>query len=225
MWRELHNKHHTNQGRLKKRGISLDVWTLTVREYKSASKLKKWAYRLYRNPIVLFFVAPVILFIFIFRVPFEKFSLAAVINIIALNLIILCLYFLSPLSFLKWAYVLSPSLLISYFAASFLFYVQHQYEKTLWITEEQSDNVWISLRGSSYIEMSPFLAWCYGNINFHNIHHLDVKIPMYHLPEAFLELQKHIKLNSLSLLEALTSYRFKLWNPQSGKLEKFPDCR
>lgn len=225
MWRELHNKHHTHQGRLKKRGLSLDVWTLTAREYKSASPLKKLVYRLYRNPIILFFIAPVVLFLFIFRVPFEKFSRSAIINIFTLNLIILCLYFLSPSGFLKWAYVGGPSLLLSYFVAAFLFYIQHQYEKTLWVTEEQSDNVWISLQGSSYVEIPPFLAWCYGNINFHNIHHLDVKIPMYNLPQAYSELQKHIRLNSLSLLEALCSYRFKLWNPQSGKMEKFPDYR
>ena len=232
MWRELHNKHHLYQGRLIKRGLSLDVWTLTVREYRSSSTWKKIAYRTYRNPFVLFALAPVILFVFIFRWPFEKFSSGAVKNIFALNLILLFLFWKFPSLLLDFLLVAAPSLLISYFMASFLFFIQHQFENTLWVTEEQSDNKWISLQGSSYVEMPKPLQWCYGNINFHHIHHLDVKIPMYHLPKSHNKLSEMLASRSsvlvqnkhwarLPLLEALKTYQFKLWDPQAGKLVKF----
>jgi acyl-lipid omega-6 desaturase (Delta-12 desaturase) len=221
MWRELHNKHHQHQGHLQKRGLSLDVWTLTVREYRSSSRLKKIAYQLYRNPLILFLVAPVLLFVFIFRVPFEKFSSSAIKNIFILDAALLFLLWKFPWVFLGFVAIAGPSLLLSYFMASFLFYVQHQYEHTLWVTEEQSDKTWISLKGSSYVEMPSFLKWCYGNINFHNIHHLDVKIPMYHLPMAYEHLISVKTLPKVTLAEAIKSYQFKLWNPHSGKLEKF----
>jgi acyl-lipid omega-6 desaturase (Delta-12 desaturase) len=221
MWRELHNKHHLYQGRLQKRGLSLDVWTLTVREYRSASFFKRMAYRLYRNPFILFLMAPVILFVLIFRIPFEKFSASAVKNIFILDIVLLLLFWkFNDLAF-KVLSIAAPSLLISYFMASFLFYIQHQYEKTLWLTEEQNDNTWISLQGSSYVEMPRFLQWCYGNINFHNIHHLDVKIPMYHLENAQTRLSHQCFLPKVSLQQALQSYQYKIWNPQSGRLEKF----
>lgn len=221
MWRELHNKHHMYQGRLQKRGLSLDVWTLTVREYRSASRLKKIAYRLYRNPLVLFALAPIVLFVLIFRIPFEKFSAAAVKNIILLDIVLLLLAWKFPWALVYFLLIAAPSLFLSYFMASFLFYIQHQYEKTLWLTEEQSDNTWISLQGSSYVEMPAYLQWCYGNINFHNIHHLDVKIPMYHLSTAQQKLNREGFLPRLTLKEAVKSYQYKLWNPQSGRLEKF----
>ncbi|MEQ1723744.1 MAG: fatty acid desaturase, partial [Pseudobdellovibrio sp.] len=89
MWRELHNKHHTNQGNLDKRGQSLDVWTLTKAEYESAPKTKRLLYNLYRNPMVLLFIAPLFLFFIIFRVPFEKFSAKAVINILILDVLLI----------------------------------------------------------------------------------------------------------------------------------------
>jgi omega-6 fatty acid desaturase (delta-12 desaturase) len=222
MWRELHNKHHTYQGRLSKRDLGLDVWTLTLREYKASSRLKKIAYRLYRNPVVLFLLAPVVLFIFIFRVPFEKFSASAVKNIFILDVGLLFLILKFPWVLIQIFAIAAPSLLLSYFMASFLFYIQHQYENTLWISEEQHSNTWISLQGSSYLEMPLFLQWCYGNINFHNVHHLDVKIPMYHLPKAHELLNSERILPTVTLLQAAKSYQYKLWNPQSGKLEKFP---
>lgn len=221
MWRELHNKHHTYQGRLSKRGLSLDVWTLTVREYRAASRLKKIAYRLYRNPFVLFLLAPVFLFVFIFRIPFEKFSVSAVKNIFILDAVLLFLVWKFPWAFIGFFAIAAPSLLLSYFMASFLFYIQHQFEKTLWLSEGQHSNTWISLQGSSYVEMPLFLQWCYGNINFHNVHHLDVKIPMYHLPRAHQLLSAEQNLPSVSLLQAVKSYQYKLWNPQSARLEKF----
>ena len=44
-------------GDLDKRGTG-DVWTMTVQEYLEASRWKRFAYRLARNPVVLFVAAP-----------------------------------------------------------------------------------------------------------------------------------------------------------------------
>jgi len=54
--------HHASAGDLDKRGTS-DVWTMTVQEYLAASRWKKFAYRLARNPFVLFVIAPLFLFL------------------------------------------------------------------------------------------------------------------------------------------------------------------
>ena len=61
-WRWEHAIHHSNSGDLDKRGTG-DVWTMTVQEYLESSRWKKFAYRLARNPFVLFVVAPVFLFL------------------------------------------------------------------------------------------------------------------------------------------------------------------
>ena len=61
-WRWEHALHHASSGDLDRRGTG-DVWTLTVQEYLEASRWKRFAYRLARNPVVLFGLAPLFLFL------------------------------------------------------------------------------------------------------------------------------------------------------------------
>ena len=68
----------TQRGRLDRRGTG-DVWTLTVQEYLESSRWKKFAYRLARNPFVLFVIAPLFLFLVRQRFPSPKANRANVI--------------------------------------------------------------------------------------------------------------------------------------------------
>ena len=70
-WRWEHAVHHATSGDLDRRGTG-DVWTLTVQEYLEASRWKRFAYRLARNPIVLFGLAPFFLFFIKQRFPAAK---------------------------------------------------------------------------------------------------------------------------------------------------------
>ncbi len=70
-WRWEHAIHHANSGDLDQRGTG-DVWTLTVQEYLEASRWKRFAYRLARNPVILFGLAPLYLFLIHQRFPNGK---------------------------------------------------------------------------------------------------------------------------------------------------------
>ena len=70
-WRWEHALHHATSGDLDRRGTG-DVWTLTVQEYLEASRWKRFAYRLARNPVVLFGLAPLFLFLIKQRFPSAK---------------------------------------------------------------------------------------------------------------------------------------------------------
>ncbi len=70
-WRWEHAIHHSNSGDLDKRGTG-DVWTMTVQEYLESSRWKKFAYRLARNPFILFVIAPLYLFVIQQRIPSAK---------------------------------------------------------------------------------------------------------------------------------------------------------
>ena len=61
-WRWEHAVHHSTSGDLDRRGMG-DIWTLTVQEYLESSRWKRFAYRLARNPVVLFVIAPLFLFV------------------------------------------------------------------------------------------------------------------------------------------------------------------
>ena len=67
-WRWEHSLHHATSGDLDRRGIG-DVWTMTVQEYLESSRWQRFAYRLARNPIVLFVLAPLYIFLIKHRIP------------------------------------------------------------------------------------------------------------------------------------------------------------
>ena len=67
-WRWEHSLHHATSGDLDRRGTG-DLWTMTVQEYLESSRWKRFAYRLARNPIVLFVGAPFYLFVIRHRFP------------------------------------------------------------------------------------------------------------------------------------------------------------
>jgi omega-6 fatty acid desaturase (delta-12 desaturase) len=56
-WKRDHSIHHATSSNLDKRGTG-DVWVMTVDEYIEASPGRRFAYRLYRNPIVMFGLGP-----------------------------------------------------------------------------------------------------------------------------------------------------------------------
>src|SRR5882762_2596601 len=66
LWRWEHAVHHASSGDLDRRGKG-DVWMLTVQEYLESSRWKRFAYRLARNPIVLFVLAPLYVFVIHYR--------------------------------------------------------------------------------------------------------------------------------------------------------------
>src|SRR5208282_5128021 len=97
-WRWEHAIHHASAGDLDKRGTG-DVWTMTVQEYLESSRWKKFAYRLARNPFILFVIAPLFLFVLRQRVPSSKASQRERHSVHAMNAAILAMAVILSLVF------------------------------------------------------------------------------------------------------------------------------
>jgi len=67
-WRWQHALHHGSAGNLDQRGAG-DIWTMTVQEFRDASRWTRVAYRIARNPLILFLVAPLAVFVVLQRFP------------------------------------------------------------------------------------------------------------------------------------------------------------
>jgi omega-6 fatty acid desaturase (delta-12 desaturase) len=135
-WRHMHVTHHAQVGNLDERGTG-DIWTLTVREYRTSSLLRRICYRTFRNPLVLFGVGPVLYFALWQRIPpMARSRSVERRSILWTDLAILVA--LTPLilvSGLGQAIVLHLVLLAGAASiGSWLFYVQHQFEDTYWST-------------------------------------------------------------------------------------------
>ncbi len=136
-WRHSHAVHHATSGDLDRRGVG-DVWTLTYEEYRNLPRAKRWFYRLYRNPFVIFVIGPTIDFVVLQRLPYVNTSEKAreKNSVVYTNLALLGILVVMTLTIGFWEYI-AVQLPIIAIASSFgvwLFYVQHQYENVYWET-------------------------------------------------------------------------------------------
>jgi omega-6 fatty acid desaturase (delta-12 desaturase) len=221
-WRWEHSLHHATAGDLDRRGIG-DVWTMTVQEYLESSRWKRFAYRLARNPIVLFVFAPVYLFVVRQRFPSAKASSRERKSVMWMNLAIL-----GMVTALSWVFGLVPYLLIQSTvitvggaAGVWLFYVQHQFEGAYWERRENWDYTAAALQGSSFYELPKILQWLSGNIGFHHIHHLSSRIPNYNLERCHQSHPVFREVKPVTLFSSFGATRFRLWDERLRRLVAF----
>ena len=225
-WRWEHAVHHATSGHLDKRGVG-DIWTLTVQEYLEASRWKRFAYRLARNPFILFLLAP--LFIFLVR---QRFSSADANkrerqSVLWMNLAILGM--VSGLCVLFGVKAFLLILVISWgvggAAGFWLFYVQHQFEGVYWERGDDWDYTLAALQGSSFYKLPKILQWFSGNIGFHHIHHLSVRIPNYNLERCHNANPLFQQVKPVTFFRSFKSLTFRLWDEQQRKLVSFRHLR
>jgi omega-6 fatty acid desaturase (delta-12 desaturase) len=225
-WRREHAIHHATSGHLEQRGTG-DISTMTVREYLGASPLRKFWYRIYRNPVILLGFGPAFLFIKhrwptrgiagrkeVWNVHLTNLALAALIT--ALSLLI---------GFREFMLIWLPIFLLSGSAGVWLFYVQHQFEDAYWRGGEDWDYATAAVYGSSYFRLPKVLQWFTGNIGFHHVHHLSPKIPNYRLEKCHRENPTFQKVVTLTLRESIRTLGLRLWDEESGRMVTFGHLR
>jgi omega-6 fatty acid desaturase (delta-12 desaturase) len=225
-WRHSHAVHHATAGDLDRRGVG-DVHTLTVEEYRSSSWRQRLAYRLFRNPLVMFGVGPIYAMVLYPRMvprsarPRIRRSVMATNVAIALAVGAMCWL----VGWREFLLVQMPILVLAGAAGVWLFYVQHQFEDTYW----QSGGDWsyadAALRGSSYLKLPRVLQFFSGNIGLHHVHHLSAKVPNYNLQRAHDQNPIFHGVPTLSLWDGLRAVRLKLWDEGGARLVTFAEAR
>ena len=218
-WRWEHALHHATSGDLDRRGTG-DVWTLTVQEYLEASCWKRFAYRLARNPVILFGLAPLFLFLVKQRFAAAKAGPREQNSVLWTNLALgLMAAWLSWVFGFK-AYVLLQLvvMMVAGSAGVWLFYVQHQFDGVYWERNAHWDYGTAALKGSSFYKLPKVLQWFSGNIGFHHIHHLSPRIPNYYLEKCHRAEPLFQTVKPLTLFSSLRSFTFRLWDEQRRSL-------
>jgi len=225
-WRWEHALHHGTSGDLDRRGTG-DIWTLTVQEYLECSRWKRFAYRLARNPIVLFVIAPVFLFVVRERFPSPKASPRERRSVWCMNGAVLALAVTLSMVFGLKAYLLIQLTVTMTAGAAgvWMFYVQHQFEDAYWERSEAWDYTTAALQGSSFYKLPRVLQWFSGNIGFHHIHHLSPRIANYNLERCHNSHPLFQNVKPVTLLASFKSIHFRLWDEQRGRLVGFDRVR
>jgi omega-6 fatty acid desaturase (delta-12 desaturase) len=225
-WRWEHSIHHATSGDLDRRGTG-DIWTLTVQEYLESSRWKRFAYRLARNPVVLFLLAPLFVFVIKHRFPASTAGKRQRRSVYWTNLALL-----ATGAALSWTFGLKEYLIIQLIVIAvagsiglWLFYVQHQFEGVYWQRSGEWDYATAALQGSSFYKLPKILQWFSGNIGFHHIHHLSPRIPNYHLEKCHKAEPLFQTVKAVTLFSSFKSFTFRLWDEQRHKLVGFGHLR
>src|SRR5262249_41345853 len=122
-----------------------------------------------------------------------------------------------------WPFLLVhlPIILLAGSVGVWLFYVQHQFERTFWAHEDGWSFQEAALHGSSHYDLPGILRWFTANIGVHHVHHLCSHIPYYRLPRVLREHPELRRVSRLTLFESFQCAKLALWDESRRRLVSF----
>jgi omega-6 fatty acid desaturase (delta-12 desaturase) len=230
-WRRQHAQHHGTWNDLDRRdGRGSDIYStcLTLAEYR---RLTPWArrwHRLARHPLVALVLLPPLIFLFVYRVPFdtpaawreERRSVQAT------NLALLLLYggLGLALGFGPTLVVLLAVMVPASIAGVWLFSLQHHFEGAHWARHEEWNPVVAAIGGTSFLRLPRILQWLTGSIGFHHVHHLAPRIPNYRLEACHHAHPAFAEVRVLGIRDGLRASRYALWDEESDRMVTFAEA-
>jgi omega-6 fatty acid desaturase (delta-12 desaturase) len=227
-WRRSHAAHHAGTSNLGARGLG-DLDTLTVAEFRALGGFRRLLYRLYRHPLVLFGIGPAYVFLLKHRLPvgmmrqgWRPWASAMGTNV-AVAAAAAALAWLIGLQTLLLVHL--PIVLVAATLGIWFFYVQHQFERTVWERQEGWSFHEAALYGSSHYALPAVLRWLSANVGVHHVHHLASRIPFYRLNDAVEAFPALAETGRIGILESLKSVRLGLWDERKRRLVSFKEAR
>lgn len=225
-WQHDHSVHHATSSNLDKRGTG-DIWVLTVEEYVSSPFWLRFSYRFYRNPLVMFGIGPI--YVFLFKNRFnrkgarrkERLNTYLTNISIAILVTILCL----TIGWQAFLLIQVPIFMVSGAAGIWLFFIQHTFEDSYYVEDEQWDYVKAAVEGSSFYKLPKILQWITGNIGYHHVHHLSPKVPNYKLEAVHNNTPPLQNVPTITLATSIQSLKFGLWDENTNKFVQFKEIK
>ncbi len=221
-WHNQHLKHHATVGNLDRRGVG-DVWTMTVEEFRNSSKMERIKYRLYRNPLVMFGLGPLFVFLVLNRFTKKTMTKKEKLNVYFTNLVLFLIFLVMGWLVGFKTYIVVQLIILEIAAVSgfWLFYLQHQFEEVTWFRNNEWNYRTVALSGSSYVKFPALLQWFSGNIGFHHIHHVNSGIPNYNLSKVFRENSIFKNVKPVTFWASIRTLKLRLWDEKQQKLVSF----
>jgi omega-6 fatty acid desaturase (delta-12 desaturase) len=226
-WRRQHAGHHATWNDLDRRQRGLDIYSscMTVSEYLALSPMCRLRYKVLLHPFVANILLPPLVFLVLYRTPFDapktwRHERHAV-HVTNLALILLYGGLGMAVGFGHMAAVQLLIMVQASIIGVWLFSIQHRFEKTLWMRHGDWKFSTAAIFGSSYLRLPGLLNWFTGNIGLHHIHHLNSRIPNYHLRACHDSIPEADIAPKLSLRDGLLALHFVLWDERLGRMVTF----
>ena len=236
-WSYDHYMHHLTNGNIENKynfNFNLTVF-YTKQQFDEFTKFQKIIYIFFRYPFTFFLILPPIKFFILNRFDyflykfFNKyqyskslscFFLSTLINNVGLFYLCKYLYFIEILP-----HYLASMGLASIFG-TILFHNQHTYNPAYVVGNDTWTLINSGLDGSSFIILPSFLKFFTNGIEYHHIHHMNPRIPGYHLAKYHEYIIKHDPtlfddVNYLSTMDCLSNCWLVLYDTQEKNYVPF----
>jgi omega-6 fatty acid desaturase (delta-12 desaturase) len=225
-WRKSHNYHHGHVGQISEASIGAFP-LITTKMWREATPAQRASYRFQRHPLVVLFGYITIFAYSICLLPLMQKPLrnwdAALVLLGHIGLItLLWIYGGFDVAFFA---VLLPMTIASALG-SYLFFAQHSFKRMHVISPEAWTYYRAALESSSYMRLNRLMQWFTGNIGYHHIHHLNIRIPFYRLPEAMAaipELQSPVT-TTLAPRDIIECFRACLWDEDTQRMVSYREA-
>jgi acyl-lipid omega-6 desaturase (Delta-12 desaturase) len=226
-WRRQHAGHHSVWNNLDRRDTGADIYSscLTVAEYRALGPGRRRWYRWTRHPLVANLIIPPLVFLVLYRLPFDmpagwrRERIGVYLTNLALGALIGGIGL--ALGFGRVAEVQLPVMVLASVIGVWLFTVQHRSERTVWARQGEWNVLTASLRGSTYLRLGAVLQWFTGNIGLHHVHHLNPRIPNYRLQPCHESLAELREVPVMTFGAALKAMFFVLWDEGRQRMVTF----
>ena len=225
-WKESHNYHHGHVGQISFSSIGAFP-IMTTKMWREASRRERTSYRIVRHPLTVLAGYITIFFINVTLLPLLKDparhwdSLLALVGHAALIAVLWIAGGFDTAFFV----VLLPMTIASALG-SYLFFAQHSFKRMHILSTEAWTYYRAAMESSSYMRLNKVMQWFTGNIGFHHIHHLNVRIPFYRLPEvmdAIPELQSPVT-TTLAPRDIRDCFRCCLWDEDRQRVVSYREA-
>lgn len=220
IWKRSHDYHHKHNSKLYSSSIG-SFPTVTKEKYLSFTNAERRRYMFIRHPLTIAFGY---LFAFIWgmtvlslvRSP-DKHWDSAIALVLHFGIGVGIYLAFGPIALLTAFFL--PAV-VACAVGTYLFYAQHNFPGVTFQDKEGWTYTNAALSSSSFMKLNPVMAWFTANIGYHQIHHVNARIPFYRLPEVYDSIPEfdQAKRTSLTPKAIHDCFKCKVWDPESGRM-------
>ena len=213
-WKYTHNFHHGHVGKIDAASVGT-FSIMTTDMWRDASLLARISYRAERHPLTIL-AGYLTIFLFsvtllpLLRNPVRHWDSLFV--LLGHGALIAVLWIFGGFDVVFFVILLPIT--IASMLGSYLFFAQHSFEDMHVLPADDWTIHRAAMESSSYMKLNKLMRWFTGNIGYHHVHHLNVRIPFYRLPDAMQaipELQSPVT-TTLSLHDIRACFKCSLWD-------------